>query len=225
MQANAGNNNGPHESGSSLPTALQLVTALTEEQKQQLRDFAGKRMRRIAGTPGMDRFLAGARPDDFVNAALEKALLGDTCPKKGRRLSVKNRQSTEAFVSCLMGIVNSDLSNAVNGAEASFSHLPWGNAETEPGTVEAPEPVDPGRLLEERDQQRELFARLRKQAGPELQPIIDGWEPNYLSSNGIAHREFDRRLVHRVRLLAREIITDLAREIQPQDPNGMEPLM
>src|SRR5665213_4279056 len=86
MQANACNNNGPHESGSSLPTALQLVTALTEEQKQQLRDFAGKRMRRIAGTPGMDRFLAGARPDDFVNAALEKALLGDTCPKKGRRL-------------------------------------------------------------------------------------------------------------------------------------------
>jgi len=31
-----------------------------------------------------------------------------------------------------MGIINSQLSNAIDAAEASFSHLPLGDAETEP---------------------------------------------------------------------------------------------
>ena len=64
--------------------------------------------------------------------------------------------------------------------------------------------------------QRELFARLREQAAPELRPVIDYWEPNYLADDCIARGEFDRRLVHRVRLLARAILAELAREIQPR---------
>ena len=97
-----------------------------------------------------------------------------------------------------------------------FSHLPLGDAETEPGVVEVPEPIDQAQFLERRDVQRELFARLREQAGPELRPVIDYWEPNYLADDCIARGEFDRRLVHRVRLLARAILADLAREIQPR---------
>ena len=182
-------------------------------------------MRRVAGAPGMDRFLAGAEPDDFVNAALEKVLLGDSYPNQGRRLSARNRQSAQAFMSCLKGIINSDLSNAINGAEASISHLPLGDTETEKGVVEAPEPIDPGRLLEDRDCKRELFTRLREQAGPELQPVIDAWEPNYLSADGIAHGEFDRRLVHRVRLLAREIMADFTKEVRPQATIAIPPSM
>jgi len=182
-------------------------------------------MRRIAGAPGMDRFLAGRMPDEIVHSALERVLLGDTHPKKGRKLSVKNRQSTTAFALCVMGIINSQLSNAIDAAEASFSHLPLGDAETEPGVVEVPEPIDQAQFLERRDVQRELFTRLREQAGPELRPVIDYWEPNYLADDCIARGEFDRRLVHRVRLLARAILTDLAREIQPRAPTGMEMLM
>ena len=123
----------------------------------------------------MDRFLAGRMPDEIVHSALEKVLIGDTHPKKGRKLSVKNRQSTAAFALCVMGIINSQLSNAINAAEASFLHLPLGDAETERGTVDVPGAIDPGQLLEQRDTKRELFARLREQAGPELHPIVDDW--------------------------------------------------
>ena len=218
-------NNGPHQTSSPLPTALQLVSALTEEQHQQLTDFASKRMRRLAGVPGMDRFLAGMEPDDLVHAALEKLLQGDAHPKQGRRLSAKNRRSPEAFILCVMGIINSDLSNATHSLEASFSHLPLGDAETEPGAVEVSEPIDLVQLLERRDGKRELFARLRQRAEPELQPIIEYWEPNYLTDDCIARGQFDRRLVYRVRLLTCEIFAELAREIQPEGPTGREMLM
>ena len=181
-------------------------------------------MRRITGAPGMDRFLAGKMPDEIVHSALEKVLLGDTHAKKGRKLSVKNRQSTAAFALCVMGIINSQLSNAINAAEASFLHLPLGDAETERGTVDVPGAIDPGQLLEQRDTKRELFARLREQAGPELHPIVDDWEPNY-PGDFIARGGFDRRQVHRVRLLARAILVDLARELPLQAPTGMEMLM
>ena len=67
-------NNGPHESDSSLPTALQLVTALTENQHQRLLAHAAKRMRRLLSVPEMERCLARKSPDDIVHDSLQKVL-------------------------------------------------------------------------------------------------------------------------------------------------------
>lgn len=219
-------NNGPHETDSALPTVLQIVTALTESQHQALRDFASKRIRRLSRSPGMARYLAGHAPDDLVNSALEKLLLGDVNPKQGRKLAAKHRHDPELFLQCVMGIINSNLSNAVNSAEFSFPHLPLENSDEDPASVELPDPTDWARQLENRDVQRELFVRLRQQSPPELQPIINAWEPSALSDDSIARGEFDRRQVHRVRVLAREILAKLSMEMQPATlPTGMEMLM
>src|ERR1035441_7747327 len=109
MQPNACNN-GPHESGSSLPTALQLVTALTENQHQRLLAHAAKRMRRLLSVPEMERCLARKSPDDIVHDSLQKVLLGESHQKEGRKLSLKGRQSTDDFLAFVQGIINSDVS-------------------------------------------------------------------------------------------------------------------
>lgn len=225
MQTNACNTIGPHPAGSALPTALQLVTALTEAHRQQLLDFAAKRMWRVRRSPGMERFLAGKTPGDLVNSALEKLLLGDTHPKKGRQLPVKNRQSLEAFLHCVRNVINSELSNAITALETTCEHLPLGDAETEPGSVEPTDPVDLPRLLERRDLEQELFRRLRQRAAPDLQPIVAHWAPRFLSEDRIASRGFDRRRVSQVRRLAREILTELAQELHSRPVRGIDLLL
>ena len=77
MQTNACHQTGPHDSGGMLPTVLVIIAALTDSQRQQLQDFARKRMGRLSRSPGLARFLAQQSPDDLVNSALEKLLLGD----------------------------------------------------------------------------------------------------------------------------------------------------
>ena len=225
MQTNACNTIGPHPAGSALPTALQLVTALTEAHQQQLLDFAAKRIRRVRRSLGMERFLAGKTSADLVNGALEKLLLGDTHPKKGRHLPVKNRQSLETFLHGVRNVINSELSNAVTALETTCEHVPLGDAETEPGSVEPTDPVDLVRLLERRDLQRELFSRLRQRAAPDLQPIVEHWAPRFLSDDRIARGAFDRRRVSQVRRLAREILTELAQELQTRPVRGVDLLL
>ena len=78
-------NNGSHEPASAPPTVLEIVTALTELQQQQLRDFARKRIRRLSRSPGLARFLTSQTPEDLVNSALEKLLLGKVHPQTERQ--------------------------------------------------------------------------------------------------------------------------------------------
>jgi hypothetical protein len=218
---------GPHPTGSSLPTALQLVSALTEEQHQTLKGFAAKRMRRLRAAPGMERCLGGKSPEELVHDAFEKVLQGDSHPRKGRKLSAKNRQSTDAFIDCVRGIINSDLSNLVRSFEVSVPHVPLGDPEAEPDTVELSDPGNFVRQLEQRDTQRELFVRLEQllQNEPALEPIIRHWHEHYQVSDRIAGPEFDVNLVYRVRQHAQRILHELAKEGQANDVTGMEMLL
>jgi hypothetical protein len=220
-------NNGPHESDSSLPTALQLVTALTENQHQRLLAHAAKRMRRLLSVPEMERCLARKSPDDIVHDSLQKVLLGESHQKEGRKLSLKGRQSTDDFLAFVQGIINSDVSNTVRSCEVSFPHISLGDPETEPGTVEVPEPFDFARLVELRDLKRELFARLELvlQNEPALTPVIRHWSELFYVADRIAGPEFDPNLVYRVRQHSRRIFRELVVEIQPGEVTGLEMLL
>jgi hypothetical protein len=206
-----------------LPTVLQLLTDLPDKQRQQLRGFARRRWQRLLRLSNNSSRLASHNPDELVNAALAKVLLGDIAPTLGRRLPAAGRRSSQAFKRQLMSIVNSELSNLVRSLVMTQMHLPLGETDEVPGTVVVASPVELSRLLERRDLQRELFVRLR--APKVLTPIIDHWEPQFHTSDGIAQREFDRRQVHQVRRLARRILRDLAREIQPHHPDGREMIL
>jgi hypothetical protein len=210
----------------SLPSALELLRALTEEQHQRLRAFARKRLDRAALRPNLQRLLAGATPEDLVDAALEKLLLGDTYPKKGRKLPSKNRQSTDAFLRCVMGIINSDLSNLATSAEASFLHLSFSEEEDGVGGVQVAEPLSIASLLQRRDFERQLFARLEPimQNEPSLAPVIHHWSEHFQFADRIAGPEFDPNLVYRVRQHAQRISRELAQEIQPGQVTGLEML-
>ncbi len=220
-------NNGPHESDSSLPTALQLVTALTENQHQRLLAHAAKRMRRLLSVPEMERCLARKSPDDIVHDSLQKVLLGESHQKEGRKLSLKGRQSTDDFLAFVQGIINSDVSNTVRSCEVSFPHISLGDPENEPGTVEVPEPFDFARLVEIRDLKRELFARLELvlQNEPALTPVIRHWSELFYVADRIAGPEFDPHLVYRVRQHSRRNYRELAGEIQPGEVTGLEMLL
>lgn len=181
-------------------------------------------MARIERTAGSARCFVGITPEDIVHDALQRLLLGDTDPRKGRKLSPRNRRSQEAFLRCVMGVINSIVGNAIRSVEFSIVHVPLacGGAT---GGVDLPDRVDAVKRLEHRDVKRELFARLRQQASPELQPIIDYWEPRYFADDTLARAGHDRRQVYRVRILAREILRTLAREFQPQSVRGMEMIL
>jgi hypothetical protein len=223
MQQNACHPNGPQRNASPSPTALALVSALTEKQHQQLRDFAAARMRKFDGSAGMDRFLGSRKAEDLVHAALEKVLAGEADPKNGRRLSHKNRRSAQAFLDCLKGIINSLLSNARRRSETRILHLPFGCGAIEDGAVTVADPSSQDKHLELRDTQRVLLARLRQIAEPEMLPLLDDWEAN---GDFIAPEGFDRRLVYRARVLTQQVLTDMARELLPATQvTGMEMLL
>jgi hypothetical protein len=217
------NSNGPHESGSSLPTALQMVAALTEEQHHQLHEFAVKRMRRLRNMSEFVNFTAGKSPMDFVHEALHKLLLGDSHPKKGRRLSAKNRSSSDAFLRCVMGIINSDLSNAVRDA-CRFPYVPAHDSDFEVGMVNGQEWSDTTGQTERRDLQRELFARLEPvlQTEPALAPVIRYWSDHFQESDRIGGPGMDPNLVYRVRQHARRILRELAEDLQAGPVRGRE---
>jgi hypothetical protein len=102
-----------------------------------------------------------------------------------------------------------------------------GDPETEPGTVEVPEPLDFARLVELRDLKRELFARLELvlQNEPALTPVIRHWSEIFYVADRIAGPEFDPNLVYRVRQHSRRIFRELAGEIEPGEVTGLEMLL
>lgn len=218
----------PQEPGKSLPTALELVTALTEEQHQHLRNFAAKRMRRLLDWwPVLSRCLARKSPDDIVHDALVKILLGESQPGRGRKLKVKNRESTDAFVHYVRAIINSELSNTIRSFEACSPQVSLSDPETEAGAVEMPEPLNFVAQVERHDLQRELFTRLELvlQKEPALAPVIRHWQEHFQVADRIGGPEFDRNLVHRVRQHAQRICRELAREIGTSEVTGVEMLL
>jgi hypothetical protein len=187
------------------------VAALTEAQYQHLRAFAAKRLRRLQGRQDLAQFWTGKIPEDLVHDAIQKVLLGDTHPKKGRRLSPKNRQTPQAFMECIMGIVNSELSHAVQ-AGLRFPRISCGDLEHDVSPLAVPEWSDTAGLAERRDIKSELFTRLDviAQAQPSLKPVIRHWSAHFHETDRIAGPEFDQNLVHRVRQHARRIMSELA---------------
>jgi hypothetical protein len=215
------------QSSSSRSTAAELLASLTEQQHNYLIAFAAKRLQRLRGNAPWQRILACVAPEDCVNRSIEKVLLGDTHPKKGRTLAAHNRASLDAFLACLTGIINSDLSHLISSTEAQCEHVPvQTEAETSHG-VELAEEWNPSVALELQDLKEALFSRLRQVVSKRqaLCPIIDSWEASFLADHRIPNQGFDRRLVWEVRRLARDILTDLARELTPGAPTGMEMLL
>lgn len=181
-------------------------------------------MRRVSKRDGVERLLAGRLPDDLVHGAIAKLLLGELHPQQGRRLLLKHRRSAEAFMRCVMGIINSDLRNLITSSEAIAVHLPVGEEET--GAVTPLEPTDPFGMLQRHDLRRVMFERLEAllPSEPALEPVIRHWAQHFADADRIAGPEFDVNLVHRVRRHARGILRTLALEIS-QSPTGMELLV
>ena len=207
-------------------TALELVTALTNEQHLALNNFAANRMRRMSVTPDLQRCLGIKSPVELVHDAIKKVLLGDQEPHRGCRLSLEQRKDPEAFFRRLCTIINSDLANLVTSAEANHQHFPVDDEHTETPSVALADRTDLDGLLQRRDLKRLLFAQLRDatRAKPALAAVVAHWEANFEYSDYIARGDFDRRLVFQVRQLAQVILRQYAQEIEPSSDHGLEML-
>jgi hypothetical protein len=214
-------------SGTSLPPASQLLAALTVVQHQQLLRFAERRLRRLATTPWTQRLLALTSPEDIVAETHRKVLSGELNPREGRVLSAKHRLNTQAFLSGLRSVINSEICNLVNLTEGTIPHQPLHEESPDGKSMELADPADSPRTLALRDLQHALFVRLRRraQAEPDLLPVIDYWEPRFLEADRIAGSEFDQNLVYRVRQHARGILWELAMEAEPHSFDGREMLL
>jgi len=184
-------------------------------------------MRRLLDSPVPPRCVARKSPDDIVHDALEKILLGESQPGRGRKLKAKHRESMDAFVQSVRAIINSNLSNTIRSFEARCPHVSLGDTDTEAGTAKMPEPLNFAGQMERHDLQRELFSRLELvvQKEPALAPVIRHWQENFHVADRIAGPEFDINLVYRVRQHAQRICRDLAREIGTSEVTGMEMLL
>jgi DNA-directed RNA polymerase specialized sigma24 family protein len=209
------------------PSATELLEAITPEQEQQLQAFARRRLRRAANTPWLQRHLAPNSAEDLVQEAKAKVLLGEQFPRVGRRLKPRNRVSVEACLACLRGIMESDLSNLLKVARRRGEHLSVGDSRTEPGTVDPPDPLDPAGNLVRRDLRCVGFARLRERAAaePDLLPVILQWEEGFLTDDRIAAEELNRKPAHRVRVMFREVLQELAAELSVAPVTGKEMLL
>jgi hypothetical protein len=213
---------------SQLPSVDTLVAALTTEQLQRIHSFADHKLQHALRRPGMDRLLGGKIPQDLVNTVIAKFLMFESKPGHGRLVPATARRSPEAFVRWLMGAISSEITNLAASLEAARKHLPIaGNEEDEWAAIELVEQLDLMRLLERRDLQRVMFARLNQIAlnEPALAPVVRYWEQHFEFSDRIGAPEFNHNSIERVRQHARSILKSLARELPAESPTGMEMLI
>jgi hypothetical protein len=211
-----------------LPTASQLLASLTQPQHQLLTDFAAKRLQRLATSASRQRLLGSLTPGDLVNQAIEKVLLGERGSKGGRRLSRENRENADAFLNCMKGIINSDLSNRLRTYEACYRlHLLDAEQTGTGDPTELADSLDLFALISRRDVMLVLFARLREWAAssPNRLHVIDVWEQNFLSSDRIGGQGVDPNDVYQVRLEARRYLKNLALEHELHAPDGRDMLL
>ena len=212
---------------SGAPSAAQLLEAITPKQEQQLTNFARRRLSRINGGERLRQFFCSLSPEDLVQDAKYKVLLGEEVPGAGRRLKARNRVSVEAFINCLRGIIESDLSSLLKAANRrSQEHLPVGDTESEPGMVDPRDPLDQADEIARRDLRRVVFARLRENlaAEPGLLPRMLQWEEGFLEDDRVAADALDRKPAQRLRELVRPICKELSSEVSPA-PTGKEILL
>jgi len=203
-------------------SAAGLLAALTPEQRQDLRNFAAKRLARVARVPSRRRLLSIiSSPEDLVGRAVQAVLLGEERPGEGRRLSAKNRRSTAAFVAGLRSVVDSQLSNLTRSAEANSEHVPVGTRE-DPDAVELADLSDLARLIERRDLKAVLFRHLREWSAGHagLRRVIGAWEQSFDGGDRIGETRFDRNLAQRVRSETQAFLLKLARESDSQARSG-----
>ena len=206
----------------------QLLEAAAEpSQYGELLRFARWRLKSLNAIPENKRALAGLDAEDLIAQALLQVSLGGLDSRLGRQLSASNRTSIRAFVICLKGIIRSNSTNLLKRMEARQEHLPLGDELEVPGTVDPADPTDVYAELIRQDLQRVVFERLYRAVAnmPALLPAIQDWERNFLSASRIGERGHDRSLDHRLRGLVRGILHDLARELDPGNPNGREMLL
>ena len=210
-----------------MPLNELLAAATTPIQYQELVLFARRRLRWLAAVPENQRPLASLDAEELVAEAVLQVSLGELDERLGRRLSARQRASTQAFVCSLKDIIKSNLSNCLKCAEARHEHLPLGDELEVPGSVDPPDPTDVNAQLIRQDLQRAIFERLYRTitTKPALLRAIQNWEPNFLSSSRIGDRADDSNLSYRLRGLVRRILDDLARDLGPGNSGGREMLL
>lgn len=206
------------ESHGVLPSALDLLTALSTEQWEQLTAFARRRLVRVRITPARQQHLAGLTGEDLIGEVVAKVLLGDRHPRKGRPLRPQHRVGAEALLNRLRGDINSELSNRLAKADTRGEHLSLSNE-----TAVAVASSHPARELARRELQAALFARLRELTRTEavLQPLIDHWERHFLEADRIGDAGQNRNHTHRLRRHAQRVLRELAEEMDEPDGRGM----
>ena len=85
---------------------------------------------------------------------------------------------------------------------------------------------DTYRLLSRRDLHRVLFAQLhqRIRSQPALLAVVQDWERRFLHDDRLGEGQ-NTNLIYRVRVLAREILAELAAEFAPAPCDGKEMLL
>ncbi len=203
----------PNGSGEPRPSVTSLLAALTDNQRKRLEFFAAKRLRRLIAYPQNVRILSLVTAGDLVNESIHKVLLGETNPKMGRHMKLKNLLSTESFIQGLMNLVNSELANLITSAEAATEYIPLEVDDSVHFKIEIEDPFDLRALVNRRELKEIFFKRLRLRSNkdPEILAVVDLWERDFLTSDSIAEGA-DRVLVYHVRKMARQILREFSSE-------------
>lgn len=215
------------EENGTAKTVTELLAALTPQQYQHLVGFARHRMRARTQSRALQRCLTLIEPEDLVGEAVLKLELGDQNPALGRHLPPEYRTDADRFLACLRGVIESDLYNLVRLAEHRQDHVPLGNPELEPGTVEVTASEDIAALLSRRDVHRVLFQKLHQslERHPALRAEVQDWGQRFLHDDRVGEGGVNRDRVYRVRRLAQAFLAELAEELEITQPTGREMIL
>jgi hypothetical protein len=197
-----------------VPTATELLAALTLDQYHKLVGFARYRLRAVIRSRHLRHCLATLEPEDLVAEAVLKLELGDHDPTLGRHLPPEYRTDPARFLACLKGIIESDLNHLATAARTRYPELPVGDPEEQPDYVDPPSPEDPHATLSRRDLHVVLFQKLyqRIEHQPALLTVVRDWEARFYDDARIGSGEADHNRVERVRRLARAVLQELSVE-------------
>lgn len=183
---------------------LHRVGELSETHFNHLVRFAGRRLGRLGRR--------GGEAADLVQAALLSVLEGVGDPGRGRRPRPEDLADPATFLNYLRGVIASKAEAWTRQPNPEFLELQ--------AALHIPSAAPPpDGLADWSDFKREFFRRLRQRSPARLQSTVAAWESVFLEADRIPAANGNRKHAHQVRLLARQMLRQMAPPREKTPPN------
>jgi hypothetical protein len=204
----------------------EALTSVKADQWRNLQALADRLLLRLRTRPAMARYLAGVSGQEIVGSAVLALHLGAIARTGGRKVRTQDLENADAFLGCLRQVVRSLVDNFRRHSAAKVQHVPIGLNESE-GFVDPEDTKDFAKQVVIRDVLQVLLPRVFQDVKdkPAQLAVVRACVESLGNDAMLPSAGQSKFVVHCVRLILRQHLKQLARELGIKNPTGKEMLL